>query len=113
MDVKKFLKPTKNKIMLTIVIFLVILYLSFKIGRVYRDPYENFPEDMKPFGGLFPHKLNPILWLPAPLFTQKHSYIEYFPVDTNLVMISSFAYWIVISYFLSCLIVWFHKKVKK
>jgi len=112
MNVKEFLKPNVKKIILFLIMFALLAFLSFKLGRVYEDPYKYIPEYMRPVGGLLLYKLNPILWLPAPLFSQTHNYIEHWPVDSNEIEISSIIYWLIISYLISCSIFWIYKKVK-
>ena len=113
MDVKEFFKPNAKKIILSLVIFALIAFLSFKLGKVYEDPYKDISDDMRPPGGLFLYKLNPILWLPAPLFSQTHDYMEHSPVDSNEIEISSIVYWLIISYLISCSVFSIVKKVKK
>ena len=115
----KFFKPDKKKIFIAIVLILIIgIISSSSFCRVYQNPYsKNLPNGLVPIGGLFPYKLNPICYLPAPLFTSHHDYIWYFPVD-NIYNIT-YIYWILISYLLACTITYFTsrsintRKVKK
>ena len=102
MNWKEFFRPNKKRILITLIVFFLIAFLSYKIGRTYEDPYEDWHSNiLRPIGGLSPYRLNPIFWLPAPLITSNHDYLEYFPVD-NVIFVS-IPYWISLSYLIAYL----------
>ena len=111
---KEFLKPNWKKALLAVILSIILGAIAFYFGRQYQDPWPNWPPgEPKPPGGLFRFKLNPLLWLPAPLVSRKHSYVETCSVDLNKILLVTIPYWIIVSYFFSCAIIWMRGKMRE
>ena len=114
MSGKEFLKPNWKKISSAVILSVFLGAVAFLLGRQYQDPWSDWSSGiLKPVGGLFFFKLNPLLWLPAPLVSEKHNYIEAFPVDSNRILSATIPYWLIISYFFACTTIWIYKKVRE
>ena len=115
----EFFRLSRSKGIVTVSLFVVLVTLSFSIGRSYiarRSEVQPTPPQGKvrllpPLDGLRVYKLNPVLWLPAPIVTDTN-YVEYFPVDTDKLVAISLPYWLLLSYIVGCSVVSFTKKAQ-
>jgi len=96
----------------------MIIFLSFISISEIPNPYQK-PGIINGCPRLL--KLNPIFWLPTPITTPSHRYFLikcyvgpalYIEGDLLTTLIT-LPYWLVLSYLLSCLIIWIYDKVKK
>jgi hypothetical protein len=109
---KQFLKPDWRKIIICILLTFLIGFISFVFGREYQDIFPELPLEQKPLTGVFLYKLNPLLWLPAPLVSKDYSYSEHLPLDSGEIYLVTIPYWIITSYLSSCLIIWIYDRFK-
>lgn len=117
MTTKTFFRPTWFKSAATAASFILFVVLAFSVGRdearINSSVTSQIGADIQllpAVGGLSPHTLNPVLWLPAPVVTMDRNYTEMFPVDTNALVTISILYWMLLSYLLSCIVASITKK---
>jgi len=113
-----FLKPTKKKIILMIIIFVIVRYISFRFGikLVCGGVINNF----QVFDGCG-YKLNPLFWLPASIFLDGGYEVTTgvgvpppFSVYDNMsIILITLPYWLLVSYLFSCLTISGYNKLKK
>lgn len=130
MSLKVFLKPTKGKIILSIITFLCIAFLSFTVGRNQISKAIHYYQGVRivSLTGARSYKLNPILWLPAPIITSSqytgrdHVSLQDLYMQSDLVgsreritklTLITIPYWIILSYFLSSSIIFIFDKIRK
>ena len=107
MNWKEFFKPNVEKIILSIILFVIVRYISFNFGITLSCGFANH----KPVFDGCRYKLNPLLWLPIPILTGDYEAVAgggvpaSFTVYNMSIIFITFPYWILISYLLSCMVI--------
>jgi len=103
--IKQFFRPTKRKIILWIILFLIFprKFGTYVSGEVFTSSTNS---QWFFFGGVL--YFLEFLWILLNLLTGKVSYL-----DNAFTLISPIIIMLVISYFLSCLIIFVYEKIRK